>query len=471
MSRSSILVVGDTVLDRYITGTSTRISPEAPIAVVDASSEDLFAGCAANVARNVVSLGSDCTLISLVSKDAGGNSLRDLIAQEGIEFLGINCEEGSTLEKWRIIANGQQVLRLDFGKSQRGNGEAMIDAVRLSITRRKPDVVVLSDYAKGSLQYAREILELAKKHMLPTVVDPKGSDYEKYMGAYMLTPNEKEFKDVVGDFIEEDELRERAVNLCNRINAEHILVTRGASGMTLVSKSGRRKDVKAVAETVFDVTGAGDTVIASIAISVANGLEIEKCVERANAAASISVKNAGSYAVKENELDDLLAKEFKSKLTSKRSTIKLVREMKESLNRQGKLLVMTNGCFDVLHAGHVELLKQARNAGDYLVVAVNGDMSVRRLKGEKRPVNGLERRLLVLEALQCVDSVVSFDEDTPLSLYEQIVPDIIVKGGDYKAEDVVGYDVVTEAGGSVIIFDLIDGLSTTNILNSLEMDK
>ncbi len=467
-SQSRMLIVGDLMLDRYFSGATSRISPEAPVPVVKVNTTEDRPGGAANVAINAAALGANVTIIGLCGAQSG-------VADEGANILAtaldahnVTCRfdyvDGmDTITKLRVMSRNQQLLRLDFEESFANiDKSGLVEAVRSVIS--EVDVLVLSDYAKGTLSDPQALIQLAKHCGVPVIIDPKGADFTRYTGATVITPNLDEFKVVQGDFEREAELADKALALREAIELDALLLTRSEQGMSLFTDE-PTYHLPAQAREVYDVTGAGDTVVATLAASVAAGLPLPEACVLANHAASIVVGKLGTSSVTPTELAlSLQAKEHED------AGVMNVEQLEQTVRRlqqQGQTIVMTNGCFDILHAGHVSYLQAAAQLGDRLIVAVNDDASVTRLKGEGRPVNNVARRMAVLAGLGAVDFVVPFSEDTPQSLIANILPDILVKGGDYKVEDIAGGAEVIANGGKVNVLHFEEGVSTTAIIKQI----
>ena len=464
------LIIGDIMLDRYIYGSVNRISPEAPIPVVNVKRKDVDLGGAANVASNVRKLGAHAVISGVIGNDAAGNEIIDMLGREGIEFAGIADDERPTTVKTRIVGKGQQVVRFDEEDTKWLDG---VQEERLKKTVRDSledcSIVIVSDYRKGVCTNGimDDVIGMAQREGIPVIVDPKESDWTKYAGATFITPNFKEFCEALGHECEntEEEIAHYAEELFDRYTIKNLLVTRSEYGMTLLRR-GSSETYAAMARSVFDVSGAGDTVLATLSILLAAGMEPEKAVETANVAAGISVAHAGTYVVSFEEVQD-----FYDEMNDITDTkVMSVNELGKKLVRwrkSGRRIVFTNGCFDILHAGHVSYLQQARKFGDILIIGLNSDQSVRRLKGKDRPVNNETDRAMVLAALTAVDAVVIFDEDTPHDLIEYIQPDVLVKGGDYKIENIVG----REFAGETKVIPLLAGHSTTNMIEKIREDN
>jgi D-beta-D-heptose 7-phosphate kinase / D-beta-D-heptose 1-phosphate adenosyltransferase len=462
-TRPHILVVGDAMVDRYIIGETHRISPEAPVPVVRAGREEARAGGAANVAANVAALGPGCSLLTICGDDAAGEDLARLMALHGVVIDGVVEPGLRTTQKTRLISGVQQIARIDqdgtAGAAARAElarrFEASLDGVR---------AVIFSDYDKGALADLPALIAIARRRGVPSFVDPKAPDPARYAGAFLLKPNAREFHALFGECPEE-RVAERARRALADLDLDYLVVTRGAKGMLMVTRTGEVVDHPTEALEVFDVTGAGDTIIAALVAGIVEGLPIVAAIDQANLAASIAVSRPGTYVVTRADLDERLYR--RGHATTKLVPLPLLAARLRQARAGGARIVFTNGCFDVLHAGHVRLLDLARRKGDMLVVGLNSDASVRRLKGSARPVNDLADRAEVLSGLAAVDHVVMFEEDTPLNLIRTIRPDVLVKGGDYTAETIVGADLVRESGGEVFIAPMLAGRSTSAMLAAI----
>ena len=452
------------MIDRYIIGETHRISPEAPVPVVQAGREEARAGGAANVAANVAALGPQCSLLTICGNDAAGEDLARLM---GVHGVALDCvvEIGQrTTQKTRLISGVQQIARIDQDGSA-GNAARAELARRFEAGLGGVCAVIFSDYDKGALADLPALIAIARRFGVPTFVDPKVSDPARYTGAFLLKPNAREFHALFGACAE-DRIAERARLALDEFDLDYMLVTRGQKGIMMVSRTGEAVDHPTEALEVFDVTGAGDTIIAALVAGIADGLPMTDAIDRANLAASIAVSRPGTYVVTRSDLDEQLHQ--RRHATSKLLPLSLLPSRLKQARATGMRIVFTNGCFDMLHAGHVRLLEQARRKGDMLIVGLNSDASVRRLKGSRRPVNDLADRVEVLSGLTAVDHVVVFDDDTPFDLIQAILPDVLVKGGDYTVESIVGADVVLEAGGEVFIAPLLAGRSTSSMLDSID---
>ena len=458
-----VLVAGDAMLDEYWFGDTGRISPEAPVPVVSTRSTERRPGGAANVALNVAALGADTALVAIVGDDERGTALAQMLGQQSVRCSFVRSPSLPTIHKLRVLARNQQLIRLDAEQplaACAGDANKLFEA---ALTHA--DVVVLSDYGKGTLTRAAELIAHCHAAKVPVLVDPKGTDFARYRGATALTPNRHEFEAVVGVCATEAELLERGEALRESLALEVLLVTRGEQGMTLFGRGRPPVTLPAEAREVFDVTGAGDTVIALLGAALGAGLDFEQAAALANLAAGIVVGKIGVAAVSVGELK--LALHKKGSGGRGLVTVEELEPMLEEAKRRGERIVMTNGCFDILHAGHVSYLEEAKSFGDRLIVAVNDDASVARLKGPTRPVTPLEDRMAVLAGLAAVDWVVPFAEDTPAALIERLLPHVLVKGGDYRVEDIAGADAVVGAGGEVRVVGFKPGRSTTALIDAL----
>lgn len=464
-ANARILVAGDVMLDRYWSGSTSRISPEAPVPVVKVSDIEDRAGGAGNVALNIASLTAQTSLLGLVGSDENAQVLTTTLRHNNIKTLFTPIASHPTITKLRVLSRNQQLIRLDFEESfEDADNSGMLENYKQQID--DCDVVLLSDYGKGALHDIEEFIAIANTHGKPVFIDPKGSDFKRYSGATLITPNMSEFEQVVGPCKDEAELLTKGFELLNTIGLDALLVTRSEKGMTLFQKGEQPVHLAATAREVYDVTGAGDTVISVLAAAYAAGSPLAEATALANAAAALVVAKLGTATVSLAEL----RREAKADEVAHNGILDedALLEVINDAKAQGETLVMTNGCFDILHPGHVSYLKNAKKLGDKLIVAVNNDDSVRRLKGEGRPINPTNHRMDVLAGLASVDYVVPFSEDTPQRLIAKLLPDILVKGGDYKIEDIAGGKEVIENGGEVQVLNFEDGCSTTNIINSIK---
>jgi D-beta-D-heptose 7-phosphate kinase/D-beta-D-heptose 1-phosphate adenosyltransferase len=467
LASSKVLVIGDVMLDCYISGNTQRISPEAPVPVVHIQDNYQRPGGAANVALNIAALGAQAILLGLIGEDDSGRQLQQKLLNENIDSRLIASNNAKTISKLRVMSRNQQLIRLDTedGFAHTNHEQLLKQAIAAT---EEVTAVVLSDYNKGTLRpILADFLAHCKNKKVPVLVDPKGSDFSIYRSATLLTPNMSEFEAVAGNPLHETDFQQRAFNLMSDYDINNLLVTRSEKGMTLFQHEATPFDLAAEVREVYDVTGAGDTVIATLATALGANYSFHDATTLANLAAGIAVGKMGTATVSLAELQTALISKQHSDVITQNGILSLDDLLKETkLARvRGETLVMTNGCFDILHAGHVHYLNEARKLGDRLIVAVNSDDSVKRLKGDERPINSVDNRMLVLDALACVDWVVAFDADTPAQVIDAIVPDKLVKGGDYQVEDIIGYQTVTQAGGEVLTINLTPGCSTTNIIN------
>ena len=465
MEAARVLVIGDLILDRYWYGSTRRISPEAPVPVVLVSDTDERVGGAANVAANAAALGAQTTLVGVIGHDERGDTLLDLCRSHGIDTHVARRPHGSTTVKLRVICQNQQLLRADF---EEGSPEDLSTEI-LSIVEQQIehcDIIVVSDYAKGSVTRVSDIISAASEAGKPVVVDPKGADFSRYAGAALLTPNLHELAAVVGDCSSAEQIEQGARSLCRELNLSAVLVTRGEAGMSLVRPAGDVVHFRAQALDVFDVTGAGDTVCAVAAAAMAAGNDLVDAVMMANTAASIVVGKLGTATVSRDEIDSALV----AQAGIRRGVLgtEALSEELANARRRGESIVMTNGCFDIIHAGHVRYLNEAAALGNRLIVAVNDDNSVTQLKGSGRPINTLDSRMQVLAALEAVDWVVAFSDATPRTLIAELLPDLLVKGGDYEVGDIAGSAEVQAAGGKVMTLEYHAGYSTSGVIGRAE---
>ena len=462
-SKTHVVVAGDVMLDRYLFGSTGRISPEAPVPVVHLHETDDRPGGAANVAVNLASLGVTTRLVGVVGEDDAADSLKAILKIRNIKCDFHAVKDRPTTTKTRVQSRGQQLIRLDQENAMAVPGDNITRILKNSI--EGAGAVVLSDYGKGALTDIAAMIKVCRDASVPVLVDPKGDDFERYRGASVITPNQSEFESVVGVCENDDELVRRARAMLDDLNLDALLVTRSEKGMLLLEADMEPVFLSTQAREVYDVTGAGDTVIATLAGAVASGQNLTAAATLANLAAGLVVRKIGVATVTPGEISMLLHQRGQGgRGLLELEQLKLM--VPESRERRERV-VMTNGCFDVLHAGHVAYLEEAKNLGDRLIVAVNDDDSVRRLKGDTRPINELQDRLLVLAGLAAVDWVVSFSDDTPASLIAAVLPDILVKGGDYKPDDIAGAKDVLANGGEVRVLAFRDGHSSSRIIDKL----
>lgn len=462
--RARVLVVGDVMLDHYWDGRTGRISPEAPVPVVNVQDEQLRAGGAGNVALNIAALKGQATVMGFTGKDANADRLQSLLEEQGVRCVFHRFTDYPTITKLRVVSRHQQLIRLDFeGGFPQLAPEGWLDEFDTLLDEH--DVVVLSDYGKGTLAGIEAFIAHAGARGLPVLVDPKGTDFRRYRGASLVTPNFSEFEAVAGFCDDEEQIATQGQALMQQHGIENLLITRSEQGMTLLEFGQPARHMPTRARDVFDVTGAGDTVIAVLAAALATGMPLEACTQVSNLAAGIAVGKLGTATVSQDELRAaLLSQQVIHRGVVSESQLQ---QAVADARLRGETVVMTNGCFDILHAGHVTYLEEASRLGDRLVVAVNVDETVRALKGPDRPVNGVDNRMRVLAALECVDWVLPFSEETPERLICDVKPDLLVKGGDNDPEKIPGARCVRENGGQVAVMTYVDGISTTQIVKSI----
>ena len=460
--KATVLVVGDVMLDRYWHGATSRISPEAPVPVVHVQEEEERPGGAGNVALNIAMLGGKAVLLSVTGQDEHARILQAHLQGSGVECIFQQISNAPTVTKLRIISHHQQLIRLDFERGFHDlDRSTLVSAMQERLC--EADVVILSDYGKGVITPTRPFIDMARQAGIPVLVDPKQRDFAHYHGASLITPNLMEFETAVGfPCKNDDELVERGLELIARHALGGLLITRGEAGMTLLRPEHTPLHLPTQALEVFDVTGAGDTVISVLAAGLASGESLPVAMRLANLAAGVVVGKLGTAGVTPQELQSALNRheDVRTGVVAEPQLKRLL----TSLRTAGETIVMTNGCFDILHAGHVQYLERAAQLGDRLIVAVNDNDSVRRLKGESRPINPLEQRMTVLAALSAVDWVVPFSEDTPERLICALKPDLLVKGGDYGPDEVAG----NRCAGETLILPFMDGCSTTAMIESIQ---
>ena len=460
-----LLVIGDVMLDRYWHGQASRVSPEAPVPVVKVGNREDRPGGAGNVALNMAALGSAVRLVGIVGNDETGLELLSRLNAAGVYCDFLQSADKPTITKLRVIGQHQQLIRLDFEQEFEAADIIGLQGKVKSLIGDS-QVMVLSDYGKGALQETANLIELGRSKDIPIIVDPKGANFEKYRGATLLTPNLSEFEAVAGYSNNEEEFVNKGLRLVKDLNLEAILITRGEHGMTLIRPDSPELHLPARAQEVFDVTGAGDTVISVLAAAMAAGNGLADSTALANLAAGLVVGKLGTAAISGPELRRAVLAELDSGrgvMTAEQLQIAV-----QDAKAHDEKIVFTNGCFDIVHAGHVGYLAKAKQLGDRLIVAINDDESAHRLKGPGRPINPVERRMAVLAGLEAVDWVVSFSEDTPEPLLEFLQPEVLVKGGDYTMDEVVGGDYVNSYGGEVRVLEFLDDCSTSAIMEKMK---
>lgn len=462
-TQAPVLVVGDVMLDRYWYGSTTRVSPEAPVPVIKVTRTEDRPGGAANVALNIAALGAPVQLIAVTGADEAADALSERLHSVNVKTHFQRIPDQPTIVKLRAMSRQQQLLRMDFEDSFNTDAPALLSAVEDALDSVR--VMLLSDYGKGSIRNHQALIQAARQRGVAVLADPKGTDFSIYRGATLLTPNLAEFEAVVGPCADEAQLLQRGMAMLDELELDALLITRGEQGMTLLRPGIAAVHLPARAREVFDVTGAGDTVISTMAACLAAGEDMPNAMTLANLAASIVVGKLGTATISAPELRRVLQGE--QGVGRGVLSLQQLQAAVADAKAQGERVVFTNGCFDILHAGHVSYLEQAREQGERLIVAVNGDESVTRLKGLGRPINSVDRRMAVLAGLGAVDWVVSFAEDTPENLLTLLKPDVLVKGGDYGVDEVVGADIVYSYGGQVRVLGLVDNSSTTAIVDKI----
>ncbi|MFY9090212.1 D-glycero-beta-D-manno-heptose-7-phosphate kinase [Arcobacter aquimarinus] len=465
--KPNILVIGDLMIDHYLWGSCDRISPEAPVQVVNVKKESSVLGGAGNVINNLFALGANVDVISVMGDDTVANELKDLLEKIEVSSSNLIVEKNrKTSKKSRLIASQQQVLRYDMESIDDISEESSNKILEnLKVNIRKYDSIILSDYGKGVLttNLTKEIIKIANKNNIKILVDPKGRDYSKYKGSYTLTPNKKEAMEATNiDIKDEKSLIKALEDLKQKCDLEVSLITLSENGIAILKDELTIKPT--VAREVYDVTGAGDTVIASIAFALGNDLSIEEAISFANLAAGVVVGKIGSATASLDEIYEYESSLHKSSSTSHIKTFQEIEKLAYKFHELGKKVVFTNGCFDILHAGHVKYLEVAKSYGDVLIVGVNADSSVRKLKGPTRPINNQDDRAYILASLESVDYVVIFEEETPYELIKLVKPHTLVKGGDYEGKDVVGQDIANE----LKLVQFVNGKSTTNTIKRIQ---
>ena len=465
-----ILVIGDLMIDHYLWGKCERISPEAPVQIVNIDKESSVLGGAGNVINNLRALGSRVDVLSVVGDDYVANELKALLENIKVQSNMLIIEQNrKTSKKSRLIASQQQVLRYDNESIEDISSASEKEIInKLSANISNYDVVILSDYGKGVLttKLTQEIISISNKNKVKVFVDPKGKDYSKYKGAYTLTPNKKEAIEASNILINDNESLEKAIKkLKEECELEVSLITLSESGIAIFDDNLRIKPT--VAREVYDVTGAGDTVIASIAFAIANHMKIDDAIQFANLAAGVVVGKIGSATASLDEIYEYESSLNRSNSSSHIKSFEEIEILAKKLHDKGKKIIFTNGCFDILHAGHVKYLEEAKSYGDILILGLNADSSVRKLKGPTRPINNQDDRAYILASLESVDYVVIFEEETPYELIKLIQPHVLVKGGDYEGKEIVGQDIAQE----LRLVQFVDGKSTSKIIQRIQNNE
>jgi len=463
----NIAVIGDLMIDHYIWGKCERISPEAPVQVLEVDKESNVLGGAGNVIHNLVALECDVSVYTVLGEDKNTALAETLLEEIGVNYNGvIKQKERVTTKKSRVIASNQQIIRFDDESKEDislSSQKHIFETLSKEISSY--DVILLSDYGKGVLtsELCQQIITLANTYNKPILVDPKGLDYSKYKGATLLTPNKKEASLATKIEIKDHtSLKEAGFKLKETLELQYGIITLSEEGIAIFKEA--MQVIPTVAREVYDVTGAGDTVLAALGLALAHGLDIDNACEFANKAAAVVVAKVGSATVTLNEIEEYEHSLNKGQAESKLKDFKQIERIAKRLQNQGKNIIFTNGCFDILHVGHVKYLEIAKSYGDVLIVGLNSDESVRRLKGETRPINSEEDRAFILASLEAVDYVVKFYEDTPYELIKIIQPYTLVKGGDYKGKDVVGQDIAKV----LKLVDFVEGKSTTKTIRKIK---
>ena len=471
-NKTRLLVIGDLMIDEYVWGDVDRISPEAPVQVVAVQNQDYTLGGSGNVINNLITLGARAAVLGVVGKDTDGKLLIDQLDAIGADTGGVIQIQGRhTTKKTRIIAEHQQVLRVDRETKKQVSSQTLNRLIK-NAENIIPDidVILVSDYGKGLLNRSmiKSLVQIAKAHGKTVIADPKGLDFSKYTGVDLLTPNRKEASLASGREITDTEtLTEVGRHLLVKSGIEKLLITCGKDGMVLFEKDHIPFKIDTIAREVYDVSGAGDTVLAVIGLAIAAGHPFREAVSLANTAAGIVVGKIGTAAVSQKELLEAL-KLSAGAPTPKHKILKEISELCRKLQKRGKRIVLTNGCFDLLHVGHIKLFSDSKNLGDVMIVALDDDDSVRRLKGPSRPVIGAAERVRILSALDSVDHVLVFATSDLDKVIESIRPDILTKGSNYDSEKVLGRDIVEGYGGRVELIPVTAGISSTQIINAIK---
>lgn len=465
--KPKLLVIGDLMIDHYLWGSCERISPEAPVQVINIDRESMHLGGAGNVINNLYSLGAEIDVISVIGDCHASGELKELLSNINVKTKYLTLEPGRlTSKKSRIISDQQQVVRYDRECSDEISSKSqkfILETFKKIIDRY--DAILLSDYGKGlfTFKLTQSLINIANKYNKKTLIDPKGLDYEKYRGAFLLTPNKKEASEATKISILDNQSLTKALNqLKANCDLKYSIITLSEQGIAIFDEELRIHPT--VAREVFDVTGAGDTVLASLGFALSCNKNIDEAVKFANLASGVVVSKIGSANVSMNEIIEYESSINKSSSNQHIKTWGQISSIIEELKNKSKKIIFTNGCFDILHIGHIKYLEQAKSNGDILILGLNSDDSTRRLKGNGRPINSQYDRAYILASLEAVDYVVIFEQDTPLDLIKLIKPDLLVKGGDYKNQDIVGQDIARETK----IIDFIDGKNTTKTIERIK---
>jgi len=462
-SKSSVLVIGDVMLDVYYFGEVSRISPEAPVPIVRILNRKNTLGGAGNTIKNIAGLGAKSYLIGTVGKDNNSNILNNLLDDLNVKAMLVGIDT-PTITKTRIISANQQIIRLDFEEIKKINNNIVMK-IKNNSERfiRKVQTIVISDYGKGmcTFELCQYLINRANELKIPIIIDPKGSDWGKYKGSTIVTPNIKELSEVIGRKVLNDDkdIENCGLKILDKFDLRYLIVTRSEKGISLISRKGFYH-LATEAKEIYDISGAGDTVVGTISVLLANDFNLIEAVKLANIAAGIVVSKFGTAPITREEFLDVLNGNGSSKIVSLKTLLEIINDLRS----KEKKIIFTNGCFDILHKGHIIYMKEAKKLGDILIVGMNSDDSARRLKGKDRPINNQESRAAVLSSLEFVDYVITFKEATPFNLIKAIKPDVLVKGGDYKIEEIVGREFAKE----VKIIPIVKGYSTSEIIKELK---
>lgn len=469
--RCKILVVGDVMLDRYLWGDVKRISPEAPVPVFHIKRRSIVPGGAGSVVLNIIGLGASVTLLGVIGRDENGSTLKRLLEDRRIESILIEDKTRPTITKTRILSKGQQLLRIDDENTMVLDESSKAGIIENAIKEiHQCAAVIFSDYGKGIFDtqgLTEALIDAANGAEVPVIIDPKGKNWERYSGAACLTPNTAEFEHAVGASLGDDNALIDAMQTArSKYRLSNLLVTRGPLGMCLIGEDDEPRFIPSIAREVYDVSGAGDTVIATLAVGVASGQSYLDAACLANVAAGVVVGKLGTQPISTLELKaavGMSGERIGGSVNQKAHSLAAATVQVQAWKALDQKIVFTNGCFDLLHPGHIHLLNEAKRCGERLIVGLNSDESVRRLKGVKRPILSETDRAAILGALDCVDLVIIFEEDTPIKLIETLEPDVLVKGSDYRPERVVGKEFVESYGGKVHLVPVVEGYSTTRL--------
>ncbi|OQM34164.1 bifunctional D-glycero-beta-D-manno-heptose-7-phosphate kinase/D-glycero-beta-D-manno-heptose 1-phosphate adenylyltransferase HldE [bacterium endosymbiont of Pedicinus badii] len=459
--KSSVLIIGDIILDEYIYGKITKFSTESCNPILKIKDTKFFPGGAANVAMNAACLGSKVYLLGIVGTDKESEILKKKLGKKKVFCEFLFSERYPTIKKTKIFSEKHTIVRIDREKQfLKFKKDFFIKKIQKIIS--KVNVIIVSDYQKGTVQQVQDIIKIANKKKVFIFIDPKGKNFDKYKNCTLLKPNLQEFQEIVGKCKNKNTIIKKAKKMISKLNLSNLLITCSEKGMIFLQKNGSTLYLPSITKKVVDTNGAGDTVISVLAVSISSGKNFQESIQLANIASGIAVQKFGTSYIKKEEIETFLIKKKKHLKIIRKKEIKKIIQIEK---KKGKKIVMTNGVFDIIHAGHIKYLKQAKSLGDRLIVAVNSDKSTKVIKGSKRPINSLCRRMQVLSELRMIDWIVSFQEDCPKKIISLIKPDVLVKGGDYKNKEIIGKKEVLKNGGEVIILDLEKNISTTKIIN------